>query len=172
MNVAPRLLYILFKCLHVHAETYNSPYDDISGTSSCVHSGANALCWMWRAGVRPLLSIGCGEGVARRLPPLQPVSVWAADSALPLLERREHLLPAGLLQVSTLKPFTCISSSFGFWRLVFMAWKAFWRRSVCALLPANPTHRFGYEVWRDDLPSSLLLLPGTFKKKLLVVIIL
>lgn len=47
---------------------------------------------------------------------------------------------------------------------VWFSWKAFWRRSVCSLLPANPTHRFGHEVWWADLPSSLLLLPGTFKK--------
>lgn len=54
--------------------------------------------------MRSLLPIGCREGVARRLPALQPVSLRAANTRLPLLERREHLLPAGLLQVLNRRP--------------------------------------------------------------------
>ncbi|KAF3834370.1 hypothetical protein F7725_025574 [Dissostichus mawsoni] len=36
--------------------------------------------------------------VARRVPALQPVSLRAADTPLAVLQRREHLLPPGLLQ--------------------------------------------------------------------------
>lgn len=38
-----------------------------------------------------------------------------------------------------------------------------WRRSVCSLLPANPSHCPGHEVRGSDLSSSLLLLPGQLK---------
>lgn len=71
----------------------------VPAPNSCFHPRASDVRWMWGAGVRPLLPAGCRQGVARRLPPLQPVSLWAADASLAFLERREHLLPAGLLQV-------------------------------------------------------------------------
>ncbi|XP_055368878.1 LIM homeobox transcription factor 1-beta-like isoform X1 [Betta splendens] len=74
----------------------------LSITAACgrLRPGAAGVCRLWAAGVRALLPAGCRPGVAQRLPALQPVPVRAADAALALLQGREHLLPAGLLQVS------------------------------------------------------------------------
>lgn len=117
---------------------------------------------LWRAGVRPLLPIGCRQGVAQRVPPLQPVSLRAAGTPLAVLEGREHLLPAGLLQVWFC--FLPVSLKLRFSADVkppdLSSCQDVWRRSVRSLLPADPRFRFGHEVWRADLPSSLLLLPG------------
>ena len=71
----------------------------VSGSDSRVHPGADDVCRLWRAGVRPLLPIGCGPAVAQRLPALQRLSVRAADSPVTVLEGRKHLLPTRLLQV-------------------------------------------------------------------------
>lgn len=55
--------------------------------------------WLRPAGVRALLPIGNRQGVAQRLPAMQPVPVRSAGAPLALLQGREYLLPAGLLQV-------------------------------------------------------------------------
>ncbi|TNN27124.1 hypothetical protein EYF80_062733 [Liparis tanakae] len=62
--------------------------------------GADGVRRLRRARVRPLLPAGGGRRVARRLPALQPLPLRAAGAAVAVLEGREHLLPAGLLQVS------------------------------------------------------------------------
>lgn len=72
----------------------------LSTVAACGRAGAGVLRRLRAAGVRALLPAGGRPRVARRLPALQPVSVRAAGASLALLQGREHLLPAGLLQVS------------------------------------------------------------------------
>lgn len=61
--------------------------------------GVDGVRRLRRAGVRPFLPAGCGPGVARCLPALQPVSLRVTDTPFAFLEGREHLLPTGLRQV-------------------------------------------------------------------------